>query len=152
MNRDYLTEDCSLGVLAADESGYHIVLPWDTLASLSERYGFSATEITGWNHLQPPNYDLSAGQRLRITPRCYYRVVNVQANDILWIRSKPNVKSQRVGAIAPNGTEIEITGPEKSVLASGWVPIKYKSIEGWVSRRYLEEGCKEKIYRRQSDF
>jgi uncharacterized protein YraI len=141
VNRGYLEEDCSLGTLAAGESGYHIVLPGDTLFSLSQRYGFRAKEIAGWNNLQPSDNDLSAGQRLRIVPLCYYRIVKVLLSDILWIRSGPNVRSQRVGAIPPNSTEIEIIGPEKQVRETRWVPIKYKNIEGWVSRSYLEEGC-----------
>lgn len=77
---------------------------------------------------------------MRIVPLCY-RVVKVQASDILWIRSGRNVKSERVGAIPSNGTEIDIIGPEKFVREIRFVPIKYKIIVGWVSRRYIEEGC-----------
>ncbi len=142
VNRGYLKKDCQLRAMAADESNYHTVDFRETLFSLSQRYKHSVKEIAKWNQLQPP-YSLFVGQRLRISPPspCYYRVVKVPANDVLWIRSKPIVKSQRVGAILHNGTEIIITGAELDIKKSRWVPVKYKGIEGWVNRAFLEKDC-----------
>jgi len=52
-----------------------------------------------------------------------------------------DMKSQRVGAILHNGTEIIITGAELDIKKSRWVPVKYKGIEGWVNRAFLEKDC-----------
>lgn len=46
---------------------YHIVLPGDSLSTLARNYRQKITDLAAWNHLQPP-YDLSIGQKLRITP------------------------------------------------------------------------------------
>jgi len=50
------------------DSGYHSVVPGDTLYSVSRRYGHSVAEIALWNGLQKPYPSLSPGQQLRVAP------------------------------------------------------------------------------------
>jgi len=79
VNRAYLSDDCHKLMTAAavtvNPPSYHTVVSGDTLYSISQRYGMRVDDIAGWNQLQPP-YNLSMGQRLRVSPpsNCYYRV------------------------------------------------------------------------------
>ena len=142
VNRGYLDENCQLSTQTINNPVYHIVEHGDTLSSISHCYGVSVQEIAQWNQLQQP-YNVLVGQHLRVSPygNCSFRVVKVPNNDMLWIRSQPSMKFQRIGAIPYNGTGIQITGPETKVGKSHWMPIKYKEIEGWVNSGYLEEDC-----------
>jgi len=150
VNQGYLESDCPVTTSAAATAAttdsesipdYHTVVEGETLFSLSQRYGSTVEEMAQWNELKPP-YNLSAGQSLRVSsPTCFYRVIKVKVNDMLWVRSEPDVKSQRVGGIPYNGTEVEITGAEKEIDKSRWVPISYKGITGWVNSNYLEKNC-----------
>ncbi len=140
VNHRYLEEDCQLNK-AIEESRYYTLKRGDTLYSISKRYGKTVKEIAKWNDLEAP-YDLSVGQRLRVVPPiCAYRVVKVAADDMLSIRAEPRVSSDQVGSIPFKGTDIQITGQELSIGKSRWVPIKYKALEGWVNRGYLEKEC-----------
>ncbi|HEW97303.1 MAG: hypothetical protein DRR16_21375 [Candidatus Parabeggiatoa sp. nov. 3] len=140
LNRRYLEEDCQLNN-AIEESRYYTLKRGDTLYSVSKRYGKTVKEIAKWNDLEAP-YNLSVGQRLRVVPPiCGYRVVKVAADDQLSIRAEPRTKSERVGSIPFNGTDIQITGQELTIGKSRWVLIRYQSIEGWVNRGYLEKEC-----------
>jgi LysM repeat protein len=147
VNQGYLKSDCPVttATKAKTESekipDYHKVVEGETLFSLSQRYGATVEEMAQWNELKPP-YNLSAGQSLRVSsPTCFYRVIKVKANDMLWVRSEPNVKSKRMGAIPHDEMEVEVTGAEKEVDKSPWVPVSYKGISGWVNRNYLEKNC-----------
>ncbi len=44
-------------------SGYHTVLPGETLYSIARRYGHNVSQLASWNSLQPP-YVLSVGQNI----------------------------------------------------------------------------------------
>lgn len=72
-------------------------------------------------------------------PGYYYRVVNVQSDDVLNIRSGPGVQYPISGFIPPSGTNIQITGVSMYVNESLWVPIMYKEVTGWVNKYYLAE-------------
>jgi len=145
VNRGYLGEGRNCFVTPG--ANYHTVFRGDTLFSISQRYNYRIDEIAKWNGLQEP-YQLLVGQRLLVSPPmmkimsvCTYRIVKVKNDDMLWIRAKPGIKSGKMGAIPYDGTGIEITGNEIKLTKSRWVPIKYKGIEGWVSRYYLEKEC-----------
>ncbi len=62
-----------------------------------------------------------------------YRVYGVRSNDVLNIRSKPSVRGQRIGTIPPNGRGIQVLG----TCSSGWCPIQYRTVLGWVSAKFL---------------
>jgi len=49
-------------------SNYHTVQRGDTVYSISKHYGHSVVQIARWNRLVPP-YNLSVGQRLRISTK-----------------------------------------------------------------------------------
>ncbi len=148
VNRGYLEADCPTVSTAADSASdsssspdYHTVAEGETLFSLSQQYGYDVEEIAQWNELPEP-YNLSPGQSLRVSPaNCSYRVVKVKANDMLWVRSDPSVKSERMGGIPHDGTGIEVTGPEQTIDKSRWIPIRYKGIAGWVNYGYLKKEC-----------
>ncbi len=133
VNPAYLKKDCP---------NYHTVVFGETLFYLAQKYGYDIKEIAKWNNLEA-TYALVAGQKLQLFPRnCKYRVINVSNDDILWIRSEADEKSQRIGAIPFDGNDIKITGLEKVVKNTHWIPIKYKEcITGWVNNSFLEEDC-----------
>ncbi len=62
-----------------------------------------------------------------------YRVYGVRSSDVLNIRSKPSVRGRKIGSIPPSGYGIRILGS----CWSGWCPIKYRNMTGWVSKRFL---------------
>lgn len=88
----------------------------------------------------------------------YWRVVGVEDGDSLNIRSEPNPRSAKVGAIPPNGRCIanrgcqgglsfeQYTTLSKSEQAERlrenprWCQIHYQGLTGWVAGRYLAEG------------
>ena len=55
------------GRTARHNSGYHRVARGDTLYSIARNYGYSVSDLAGWNNLYPP-YQLSAGRELRVYP------------------------------------------------------------------------------------
>ena len=62
-----------------------------------------------------------------------YRVYGIRSSDVLNIRSHPSPQARRTGSIPPNGYGIIKLG----YCASGWCPVQYRNMTGWVSRRYL---------------
>jgi uncharacterized protein YraI len=142
VNRGYLEKDCQLLHTATTRAVYHTVVSGDTLYGISKRYGYTIDQITSWNNLQASD-TLLVGQRLRVSPwdTCSYRIVKVKNDDMLWIRSEPRADSDQLGAIPYDGVDIQITGNVKKVKKTRWVPIKYRGIEGWVNRAFLERDC-----------
>lgn len=87
----------------------------------------------------------------------YYRVRGVAANDVLNIRAQPRAKSEKIGAIPPEGRCLQNLGCEggltfqeystltereqRAVLLKRprWCRIRYLDRTGWVAGRYLEE-------------
>jgi peptidoglycan DL-endopeptidase LytF len=48
-------------------ANYHTIAPGETVYSLSKRYGYNVEQIVQWNNLSP-SYNLSRGQRVRVSP------------------------------------------------------------------------------------
>jgi|GEM_PF-2949405 len=61
-----------------------------------------------------------------------YRVVDVDRDDVLNIRSGPSVSYPVVGEIPPTGRGVELIGP-----CRGWCLVRYRGASGWVHGRYL---------------
>jgi uncharacterized protein YraI len=61
-----------------------------------------------------------------------YRVVGVEYDDVLNIRSGPSVRYPVVGAIPPGGRGVRLVGH-----CQGWCPISYNGAYGWVNGYYL---------------
>lgn len=86
----------------------------------------------------------------------FFQVVNVNANDVLNIRSEASAHSQKIGQIAAFEDGIENLGcigqmtyaeyeaasdSERAAGAHrGWCNVAYEGIEGWVAARFLAEG------------
>ncbi|HRQ42566.1 MAG TPA: SH3 domain-containing protein [Chloroflexota bacterium] len=68
-----------------------------------------------------------------------YRVVNVQSDDVLNVRSGPGANYLILGTIPYNGTDVQVTGEGITIGDSWWVPIFYEGIFGWVNTSYLVE-------------
>ena len=78
-----------------------------------------------------------------------YRVVFVEDNDVLNVRSGPGVANEIVGGLPPNSGGIEVTGEGRIVRNSMWLPIRTGDLNGWVNGRFLtdqvqpEEFCRD---------
>ena len=92
----------------------------------------------------------------------HWKVVGVEAGDVLNIRQEPSARSAKIGEIPPDGTCVKnircqggLTFEEFTTLSEAekakiikerprWCLIEYKGIEGWVAGRYLREGyCRQ---------
>ena len=61
------------------------------------------------------------------------RVIDTAPNDVLNVREYPTSDSRIVGVIPPDGRGITSTGDRNG----NWVFVRYKKVEGWVSRRFV---------------
>lgn len=68
-----------------------------------------------------------------------FQVVYVAADDVLNVRSGPGVGNDIVGELAPDTTNITITGEGQMVEGSLWVPVQAGTVAGWVNSTYLAE-------------
>ncbi|MBK9049500.1 MAG: hypothetical protein IPL78_00870 [Chloroflexi bacterium] len=68
-----------------------------------------------------------------------FTVVYVSSDDVLNVRSGPGVGNGVVAELAPNATDITITGEGEMVEGSLWVPIAAGDAAGWVNSVYLTE-------------
>jgi N-acetylmuramoyl-L-alanine amidase len=62
-----------------------------------------------------------------------FRVVGVESNDVLNIRSGPDAATGIVDVIPPNGKGIRVVGG----CTGHWCPVQYLNSKGWVNRHYL---------------
>ncbi|WP_082523950.1 SH3 domain-containing protein [Methylobacterium sp. Leaf399] len=61
------------------------------------------------------------------------RVIDTAPNDVLNVREFPSTDSKIVGLIPPDGRGIASTGERNG----NWVFVRYRKVEGWVSRRFV---------------
>lgn len=61
------------------------------------------------------------------------RVIDTAPNDVLNVREYPTTGARIVGVIPPDGRGIIPTGERNG----GWVFVRYRKVEGWVSRRFV---------------
>lgn len=61
-----------------------------------------------------------------------YRVVHVENDDVLNIRTAPSGGARVIGSIPPNGRGVELVGDCRT-----WCPIRYNGVAGWVNGHYL---------------
>lgn len=99
-----------------------------------------------------PVIDSTSGKTLDATPSAKptpaptvapqsgtYKVVNVAAHDVLYIRPAPGNLKSIVGKIPPNTTGLVITGGGVRAGKSVWYPVKYNGISGWVSGNFIRK-------------
>jgi uncharacterized protein YgiM (DUF1202 family) len=106
------------------------------------RYG----PVTGWVRSKFLFRTGGCGSGADVVPGdVYYRVSNVNENDVLNIRANPGVGSPRVGDIPHNGTCVKFLSSTKLPSRGTWFRISYKNQEGWVNSFYLTrvEGCED---------
>jgi hypothetical protein len=86
-------------------------------------------------------YEVISGVKVLVAtptpPADFFRVINMQSNDVLNVRSGAGVNYPIVGTIPYNGTAIRITGQGVGVGQSTWFPIQYNELTGWVNGGYL---------------
>ncbi|MGT2488597.1 SH3 domain-containing protein [Methylobacterium oryzae CBMB20] len=61
------------------------------------------------------------------------RVIDTAPNDVLNVRELPTLDARIVGVIPPDGRGIVPTGERNG----NWVFVRYRKVEGWVSRRFV---------------
>lgn len=77
------------------------------------------------------------------TQPTYYRVAFVVEDDVLNVRAGAGVQNRIVGTLAPDATDILITGEGRAVVddigTAWWVPIQQGTLRGWVNSHFLTE-------------
>ena len=74
-----------------------------------------------------------------IDTEAIYRVIHVDENDILNVRSGPGPENDIVTSLEPGSTGVRIVGFGQPVNNSVWVPINVDTVSGWVNGRFLTE-------------
>jgi Bacterial SH3 domain len=66
-------------------------------------------------------------------------VVDVAADDVLWLRAAPNAKAKKVGSLRPNNCEDTSTYAYFDGRRNGqWVKLRTASgVKGWANERFL---------------
>jgi hypothetical protein len=72
-----------------------------------------------------------------------YRVIFVEADDTLNVRSGPGVQNPVVTELAPDAAGIRVTGPGEQVDDWLWLPIEANGVSGWVNSLHLTEMVSE---------
>ncbi|MGW8180871.1 MAG: SUMF1/EgtB/PvdO family nonheme iron enzyme, partial [bacterium] len=99
-------------------------------------------EIPDW---APPagtvRYEVETGAKTLIDAAALssFRVVGIDSNDVLNVRSGPGVNSAIVGAIPHDGIGVLVTGQGRMIEDNLWVPIVYQDLIGWVDSKFLWE-------------
>lgn len=88
----------------------------------------------------------------------FYRLTGVDADDVLNIRTEPNARAAKIGAIPSDGTcirnlgcqggltyqeSIELSPAERKKRLTQnprWCRVQYEGTTGWVAGRFLKEG------------
>lgn len=68
-----------------------------------------------------------------------YRIVHVDENDILNVRSGPGAENSIVTSLEPGSGGVRIVGFGQIVGDSTWMPINVNETSGWVNSRFLTE-------------
>ncbi|WP_288586515.1 SH3 domain-containing protein [uncultured Methylobacterium sp.] len=61
------------------------------------------------------------------------RVIDTAPNDVLNVREYPTTDARIVGVIPPDGRGIAASGERNG----NWVFVRYRKVEGWVSKRFV---------------
>ena len=67
----------------------------------------------------------------------YLRVTNLKPGSVLWVRSGPTVRSQRIGFFRYNDRYIRSYGCKTFRVT--WCEVLYHGTRGWASKLYLTE-------------
>lgn len=90
---------------------------------------------SGWSYLVDTEHRrLHVPDRLRF--HRFVRVVDVRANDVLWMRDKPESGSPKLDKLAPTARCVPVVFTPPS---GSWMRLKGPKGEGWAHRRYLRD-------------
>lgn len=84
--------------------------------------------------------------------RHFVKVTNVAADDVLWLRERPQsralgAKLDKIPATASCLPLVFVPPSRPAGQAEGWAMVKFKGREGWVNRRYIAEQAAEECSR-----
>ena len=86
-----------------------------------------------WSESSQSNQSCRVSKAFQVTPSEYYctaKVVNVQADDVLNIRSKPHYQALKLGSYPSDFRSVQI----KAILSNGWASTN----RGFVNSKFLE--------------
>lgn len=66
-----------------------------------------------------------------------FAVVDVAADDLLNVRTRPGVMHPIIGTIPYYGLDVKVHAGGQEVDGSWWVPVQYQGTLGWVNSQYL---------------
>jgi hypothetical protein len=98
-----------------------------------------ALENLGYGNLRRKEFNsiekMLTGQLIQTKEQrnIYYKVVGVQSDEVLNIRSEPTSSSEIIGSIAHNNTLVETTAQDGK-----WVRVNTSERNGWIHSTYLE--------------
>jgi aspartate 1-decarboxylase len=66
-------------------------------------------------------------------------VIDVAANDVLWVRSSPNAKARKVALLPPTNCErTETYAYATGARKSGWIAVQTAAGKnGWINARFV---------------
>ena len=94
-----------------------------------------------------PAADVGAGREEDLL----YRVVFVEPDDVLNVRSGPGVENSIVGALPPGSTGVRAAGNAVDVDGSRWLAVSSGDVAGWVNRRFLTEQIRGDVFCEESE-
>ena len=83
--------------------------------------------------------DATAVPTVDIDTELEYKVIHVDENDILNVRSGAGVSNGIVASLTPGQTGVRVVGFGQEVNGALWVPINVNNVSGWVNSRFLTE-------------
>ncbi len=86
-----------------------------------------------------PTDPATAVPTVDIDTEATYRVIHVDENDVLNVRSGPGIENDIVTSLEPGSGGVRIVGFGQLVGDSTWVPINVDQTSGWVNSRFLTE-------------
>ena len=94
---------------------------------------------------------VTAGPTVSVNTEAEYRVIHVEENDILNVRSGPGASNAVVTGLPPGTRGVRIVGFGQNVDGSLWVPINAGTVSGWVNSRFLTEQVESELFCNDSE-
>jgi hypothetical protein len=112
--------------------------PTDVPGSVDEN---ATPTLAGGESVPEPTVTLggSAVPTVDIDTEATYRIIHVDQNDILNVRSGAGAGNPIVTTLAPGTTGVRIVGFGQTVDGSLWVPINVNQSSGWINSNFLTE-------------
>jgi hypothetical protein len=87
-------------------------------------------------------FSLGASMPISVAPDTdtdadFLKVTNLEQGHVLWVRSSPSVRAQRIGFFRYNDRYIRSYGCK--MFRVTWCEVQYQGTRGWASKLYLTE-------------